>query len=207
MTGTRLAQMLELSLLLLGLIFLAVNLKVGRELWQWWRRRAGAVLVWLPPKPPYYAVNLAIGVMMGIVLIATTLAVPFPKATSVRNALQLLIDEQGPAMFGEAMMVVYYGYLLPLSTRIARGLYADGLWTDSGFMAYADIGGLSWKAGTTATLVVASRLRAIARTLTIPGTRLGEVRRLLREKIGEHAIELDGGPGLHLGSRDTRESV
>ena len=36
---------------------------------------------------------------------------------------------------------------------------------------------------------------------------LGEVRKLLREKIGEHAIEFDGGPGLHLGERDTRESV
>jgi hypothetical protein len=105
-------------------------------------------------------------------------------------------------------MFLYYGYLLPLSTRITRGLYVDGVWTDSGFMAYADIGGLTWKHGAAAaTLVVASRLRTIARTLTIPGTRLGEVRRLLREKIGEHAIEFEGGPGLHLGSRDTRESV
>ncbi len=191
MSGARLAQMLELSLLGLGVLFLLVNLRVGRQLWQWRRRRAGAELVWVPPKPPYYAVNLAIGVMMGLVLIATALTLP----------------TQAPAMFGEAMMVVYYGYLLPLSTRIGRGLYADGVWTDSGFMAYADIGGLTWKQGTAATLVLASRLRAVARTLTIPGTRLGEVRRLLREKIGDHAIELESGPGLHLGSRDTRESV
>ena len=111
------------------------------------------------------------------------------------------------SVFGELMMFLYYGYLLPLSTRIMRGLYADGLWTDSGFMAYADIGGLSWKAGTESTLVLASRVRAFARTLHIPGTRLGEVRKLLREKIGEHANEFDGGPGLHLGERDTRESV
>jgi hypothetical protein len=191
MTVAELARALEISLLALGLLFLAVNLRVGRELFQWWRRRAGALLVWLPPKPPYYAVNLAIGVMLGILLLVTVFLVPRPAAS----------------VFGELMMFVYYGYLLPLSTRIARGLYADGVWTDSGFMAYADIGGLSWKEGAAATLVVASRLRAIARTLTIPGTRLGEVRRLLREKIGEHAIELEGGPGLHLGARDTRESV
>jgi hypothetical protein len=191
MTVAELARALEISLLALGLLFLAVNLRVGRELFQWWRRRAGALLVWLPPKPPYYAVNLAIGVMLGILLLVTVFLVPRPAAS----------------VFGELMMFVYYGYLLPLSTRIARGLYADGVWTDSGFMAYADIGGLSWKEGAAATLIVASRLRAIARTLTIPGTRLGEVRRLLREKIGEHAIELEGGPGLHLGARDTRESV
>ena len=129
--------------------------------------------------------------MLGVLLFTTVFLVPRPAGS----------------VFGEAMMFLYYGYLLPLSTRIARGFYADGVWTDSGFMPYADIGGLSWKEGTGATLVLASRLRAIARTLTIPGTRLGEVRRLLREKIGEHAIELDGGPGLHLGGRDTRESV
>jgi hypothetical protein len=118
------------------------------------------------------------------------------------------VPRPAASVFGEFMMFLYYGYLLPLSTRITRGLYADGVWTDAGFMAYTDIGGLSWKDGAVATLVVASRLRAVARPLTVPGTRLGEVRRLLREKIGEHAIELDGGPGLHLGgTRDTRESV
>lgn len=191
MTVAQLARALEMSLLALGLLFLAVNVRVGRDIVRWWRRRAGALLVWMPPKPPYYAVNLAIGVMLGLLLFVTVFLVPRP----------------GASVFGELMMFLYYGYLLPLSTRISRGLYADGVWTDSGFMAYADIGGLSWKEGTSATLVLASRLRTIARTLTIPGTRLGEVRRLLREKIGERAIELEGGPGLHLGSRDTRESV
>ena len=28
-----------------------------------------------------------------------------------------------------------------------------------------------------------------------------------REKIGAHDIEMDAGPGIHLGTRDTRESV
>jgi hypothetical protein len=191
MTVAQLARALEMSLLALGLLFLAVNIRVGRDIVLWWRRRAGAVLVWRPPRPPYYAVNLAIGVMLGLLLFVTVFLVPRP----------------GASVFGELMMFIYYGYLLPLSTRIGRGLYADGVWTDSGYMAYADIGGLSWKEGTPGTLVLASRLRTIARTLTIPGTRLGEVRRLLREKIGERAIEFDGGPGLHLGSRDTRESV
>lgn len=191
MTVEELARALEVSLIALGVLFLAVNLRVGREIWRWWRRRPGAVLVWAAPKPPYYGLNLAIGVMLGILLFTTVFLVPRPAGS----------------VFGEAMMFLYYGYLLPISTRIARGLYADGVWTDSGFMAYADIGGLSWKDGAGATLVLASRLRAFARTLTIPGTRLGEVRRLLREKIGERAIEFDGGPGLHLGDRDMRESV
>lgn len=187
----QLARGLELSLLALGVLFLIVNLRVGRDIWSWWRRRTGALLVWVGPTPPYYALNLAIGVMLGLILFATVFFVRGP-ATSV---------------FGEVMMFLYYGYLLPLSTRIMRGLYADGVWTDAGFMAYTDIGGLSWKDGATGTLLLASRVKAVARPLAIPGTRLGEVRRLLREKIGEHAIELESGPGLHLGSRDTRENV
>jgi hypothetical protein len=190
MTLDQLAQALEVSLIALGLLFLAVNVRVGRELLVWWRHRSAALLVWAAPRPPFYAVNLAIGVMLGITLLATVIFVPRPTAS----------------VFGEVMMFGYYGYLLPLSTRIKRGLYDDGVWTDSGFMAYGDIGGLSWKEGA-GTLVLASRLRASARTLSVPGTRLGEVRRLLREKIGERAIAFDGGPGLHLGTRDTRESV
>jgi hypothetical protein len=191
MTVAQLARGLEFSLLALGLLFLVVNLRVARELVHWWRRRASALLVWGAPKPPYYTLNLAIGVMLGLLLFVSVFVVPRPPSS----------------VFGELMMFLYYGYLLPLSTRIMRGLYADGVWTDSGFMAYGDIGGLTWRDGSAATLVVASRLRAIAWTLTVPGTRLGEVRRLLREKVGEHTIELDGGPGLHLGSRDMRESV
>ena len=109
------------------------------------------------------------------------------------------------SLFGVAMMFVYYGYLLPLSTRIKHGLYEEGIWTDSGFMRYADIGGLTWKGNDT--LVLASRVKATARRLSVPGIHLGEVRHFLREKIGAHDIEFDAGPGIHLGSRDTRESV
>jgi hypothetical protein len=103
------------------------------------------------------------------------------------------------------MMFVYYGYLLPLSTRIKRGLYEEGIWTDTGFMRYAEIGGLAWKGNDT--LVIASRQKTLARRLSVPGVHLGEVRHFLREKIGAHDIEFDAGPGIHLGTRDTRESV
>ncbi|MDH4066572.1 MAG: hypothetical protein OEW19_19390, partial [Acidobacteriota bacterium] len=162
MSVVELAGALELSLIVLGVLFLAVNVRVGSDIWRWWRRRADALLVWKPPAPPFYALNLAIGVMLGVLLFVTVFLVPRPAGS----------------VFGEAMMFLYYGYLLPLSTRIMRGLYADGVWTDSGFMAYADIGGLTWKEGATGTLVLASRLRAFARTLSVPGTRLGEVRRV-----------------------------
>ena len=51
MSVEQLAPALEVSLLALGVLFLAVNLRAGREIWLWWRRRGGALLVWMPPKP------------------------------------------------------------------------------------------------------------------------------------------------------------
>lgn len=189
MSADELAGALRQALLVLGVVFVVVDLRVGWVLFSWWRRRARVRLVWPPPRPPFYAVNLAIGVMLGILLFVTATLVPRPAAS----------------VFGLAMMFIYYAYLLPLSTRIRRGLYDDGIWTDSGFMRYEEVGGLTWSGADT--LVLASRQKAVGRRLVVPGPHLGEVRHVLREKIESHAIAFEEGPGLHLGTRDTRESA
>ena len=51
----------------------------------------------------------------------------------------------GQQAFGETMMFMYYGYLIPLTRRIRRGFYADGIWADTGFIPYNEVGGLSWR--------------------------------------------------------------
>ena len=190
MSAEELAGILRQALLALGALFVIVDLRVGWDLAKWVRLRRQALVVWGAPRPPFYAINLAIGVMLGILLFVTVFVVPRPA----------------PSVFGVAMMFGYYGYLLPLSTRIRRGLYEDGIWTDSGFMRYAEISGVAWKAGES-TLILASRASATARRLEVPGPCIGEVRHILRDKIGSHALAIEDGPGLHLGSRDTRESV
>ena len=190
MSVQELAGTLRQALIALGVLFVFVDVRVGWQILSWWRRRRNVVLAWPAPKPPFYAINLAIGVMLGILLFFNVVLVERRSATSI---------------FGVSMMFLYYGYLLPLSTRIRRGLYRDGIWTDSGFMPYVDIGGLTWKGSDT--LILASRQKSMGRRLIVPGPHLGEVRHVLREKIGSHAIEFDSGPGLHLGTRDTRESA
>jgi hypothetical protein len=196
MSLPELAAVLRQALLALGLLFVIVDVKVGTQIYRWWRKRHQAMVTWPGPKPPFFAINLAIGMLLGILMFVTA----YVEISRLRRGLAA-----GPSIFGVVMMFIYYGYLVPLSTRIRLGLYEDGIWTDSGFMRYTEIGGLTWKGDDT--LIVASRQKTLARRLRVPGVHLGEVRHLLREKIGDHAIEFDAGPGLHLGTRDTRESV
>jgi hypothetical protein len=189
-------------LLLFGVGFLIANVRVGLELFRWRRRRRGALLVWPAPKPPFFALSLGIGVMLGLlILLKAYLALRGDPPLS--EWFRRFVTDT----FGELMMFVYFGYMLPLSTRISRGLYAEGLWTDTGFMPYDQVGGISWRAGEPPTLVIISRRKSLARRMAVPSLMLGEVRRVLRDKISDHAIEMDEGPGIHLGERDARDSV
>jgi hypothetical protein len=175
-------------LLLLGAGFLVVN---ARVLWQYvsyLRRRRSAILVWPAPRPPQYVLMLAIGVMLGLLV--------FYKIVFAHRQA-----------FGETMMFIYYAYLMPLSRRIGRGFYQDGIWADQAFIPYQDVGGISWREGEhTVALVIISRLRNLARRLTVPGDKYGAARRVLRDKIGGHEIRFHG-TGLDLGVHDHRDEA
>jgi hypothetical protein len=177
-------------LFVLGLGFLAANLKITAELirYQWRKRRA--LLTWQNPKPRYYGMNLGLGVVLGLLL-----------------AYKLFVMQRGPdQLFGEAMMFVYYGYAFPLSTRISRGFYRDGVWSDSGFLRWPQISAVSWKEDGRITLILISHFRNIARRLEVPGHLYGQARRVLRDRIREHDLHI-GGSGLDLGSRDDEDTV
>lgn len=186
-------------LLLFGVGFLIANVRVGLELLRWQQRRRHALITWPANKPPFYAMSLGIGVLLGMLILLKAYL-----ALRGNPPLTEWFRRFATDTFGELMMFVYFGYMLPFSTRITRGLYEDGLWTDSGFMPYEQVGGISWRGGT---LVVISRHRSQARRMDVPSAALGELRRHLRDKISSHDIEIDEGPGIHLGTRDARDSV
>jgi hypothetical protein len=104
------------------------------------------------------------------------------------------------------MMLVYYVYAMPLALKIRRGLYADGIWTDGGFIGYGNIGGLTWREGEQPTLVVLYRWRSFARRLAVPRAVYGEARKVLRDKIAAHDIHFTG-KSLDLGAHDERDDV
>lgn len=176
------------TLLLLGVGFLVANARLLLELVRFRRRRVGALLVWQGPPPPYYGLTLALGLATGLLVVVKI----------------LIVHRQA---FGEVMMFVYFGYLVPMTRRIGRGFYEDGIWLDSGFIPYNDVGGLSWREGEhSVSLIVISRLRNLARRLSVPSQHYGAARRLLRDKIGEHEIHFFG-TGLDLGVHDERDEA
>jgi hypothetical protein len=177
-------------LLLFGFGFLVANIKLGASLVAYRRRMRSALLVWTGDKPKYYGFSLALGVILGLLLMVEA----------------FVLHRSPRSIFGEAMMFLYYGYTFPLSTRIRRGFYGDGVWSDSGFMKWSEISAVSWKEQPTVTLVLLSHVQSIARRLEVPGHLYGQARRLLRDRIQTHDIHI-GGAGLDLGARDDRDAI
>jgi len=105
------------------------------------------------------------------------------------------------------MMFLYYAYFFPMSLTIGRGFYEDGIWAETSFIPYHEVGGISWREGEDqVTLIVISRLRNLARRLAVPLDQYAAARRLLRDKIARHDIQFTG-TGLDLGGHDEREDV
>ena len=175
-------------LLLLGFGFLVANVKLAFDYLRYRKRQRAALLVWRPRKPPHYTFGLGLSVALGLLV--------FAKVVLLRRQA-----------FGEMMMFLYYAYFFPMSLTIGRGFYEDGIWAETTFIPYNEIGGISWReAEHQVTLILISRLRNLARRLIVPGDKYGAARRLLRDKIGEHAIHFTG-TGLDLGAHDERDEA
>jgi hypothetical protein len=175
-------------LFLLGLGFLVANVKVTVDLIRYRRRKRAALLTWPGDRPAYYRLNILLAITLGLLLAAK------------------LVRKEPERAFGEAMMFFYYGCAFPLSMRIARGFYADGIWSDSGFMRWGQISAVSWKEEGRITLILISHFRNLARRLEVPAHLYGQARRVLKDKIRDQALRI-GGAGLDLGSRNEADSV
>lgn len=184
------ASFLSHVLFLLGAGFVVANVRILVDVARHFRMRSQAVLTWPSPPPRYYGLFFAIAAMLGLVLLIKLLYLRLPPTD----------------VFGEAMMLTYYGYLVPLSIRIRRGFYEDGVWMDHGFLPYHQIGGLSWREGDELTLLLIPRMKQVARSLVVPAPFYGAVRRLLRDKIGRHDIDF-WGKALDLGAHDERDDA
>ena len=160
------------TFLLLGAGFFVPNARLAFQYGLFIKRRRGALLTWRGPKPPYYVMQLAIGVFLGVILI-------YNVARVYRIYRAFRVDAR---IFGQAMMFLYYAYLFPMSRSIMRGFYEDGIWTESAFMPFGEIGGISWREGEhDVALIITSRVRNLARRLIVPANEYAGARRVLRD--------------------------
>jgi len=176
-------------LLLFGIGFLVADVVVALELVRYHRNKRTALLVWGRSKPRYYWANLLLGVILGLLIIA-----------------EILLKRPTYSLFGEAMMFIYYICLYPLRARIPRGFFANGVWSDSGYMRWSEISGVSWREEKHITLILISKARNLARRLDVPSVYYGEARRLLKDRVKAHDLNI-GAVGLDLGSREGGDSI
>jgi hypothetical protein len=178
-------------LFLFGVGFLLANARAMLLHLQYWRRRRHALLVWPGRRPPFYGMQVGIAVALGLLIVYNlAFRVQLPPET----------------LFGEGMMFLYYAYAVPMTARIQRGFYRDGIWSDTGFVKYARIGGIAWREAKEPVLLLVAEGGGTARSLVVPGPHYGAVRRLLRDLIAQRTIRL-AGHGLDLGVKDEREDA
>jgi hypothetical protein len=183
-------QYLPHILFAFGIGFFVANVRLLLQFIRFLKIRSSALLTWPGRKPPFYGLLLLLGAVLSVLIF-----------------YKLAVLHQPPVnVFGETMMLLYYAYALPLSLRIGRGFYEEGIWADGGFMPYSHIGGLTWREDEQITLVLMHRVRAFARRLVVPDSYYGAARRLLRDKIAAHDIHF-AGKSLDLGLHDERDDV
>jgi hypothetical protein len=184
-------SLLPYILLGLGVGFLTANALVLVDFARYWRRRHDALLIWKALHPPIYGlVVLLLGIALGLLIIVKV----------------VFLHRNFVGVFGEVMMFLYFAGAVPLSRRIGRGFYSDGVWSERGFIPYTQIGGIAWRQGEPITLLLISRFKQMARPLLVPGRYYGAVRRLLLDKIRQHDI-MFAGDTLNLGGHDERLDI
>ena len=100
-------------LFLFGIGFLVANLRLLFQFLRFLKLRSSALLTWPGRRPPFYGLLLVLGAVLALLIV-----------------YKLTVLHQHPMqVFGETMMLVYYGYAFPLSLRIGRGFYEDGIWS------------------------------------------------------------------------------
>ena len=177
-------------LVLLGVGFFVADLRLFYQFLRFRRLRSSALITWPASAHPFSGLVVVLGAVLSLLIVY--------KLAFLRMSIV--------NVFGETTMLVYYIYAMPLSAKIGRGFYEEGIWADAGFIPYWKIGGLSWRQGEKPTLVLIYRMRAFARSLVVPEVYYGAVRRLLRDKIATYDIHF-AGKTLDLGMHDERDDV
>jgi hypothetical protein len=137
--------------------------------------RRTALLTWPGPKPAHFRLLLLLGALAAAVAVLNGyLQHPFHK------------------IYSQLSIALYFIGVLPLLTRIPKGFYGDGIWAEDNFLPYSRIRRLAFREGPQLELLLVPWGRAGALRLQVPPGEYGAVRRILGDKIRNHALNLEG---------------
>lgn len=177
LTGISNERILTLGLLGLGLYFSVLLVRGLLGYMRFRRVRPTAVLTW-PVRPPSH-----LPFLLGLGVVATIL-------TFVNGYL----DRPFHHVYSQAVMALYFMFMVPLSARIHLGFYRDGVWADAGFLPYAKIGRMAFREGREIVLILLPRGGGShSFRLPVPPEEYSAVRKVLEEKIRARVVNVEAG--------------
>jgi len=167
-----------LSVVLLGLgLYFSVLLIRGLRGYLLFRKvRPTALLTWPVPRSGQLPFLLALGVV----------------ATAV-TALNAYLDRPLHHVLSQALMAAYFILMVPLCHSIRLGFYREGVWADTGFLPYANIGRIAFRETPEIVLILLPRGRSGSFRLPVPPEEYGAVRKVLEEKIRTREVNMEAG--------------
>ncbi len=162
-----------LTIMLSGLgVYFTVLLTRGLRGYLFFRKvRATALLTWPSGRPAHFRMMQVLGVI----------------STGV-TFLNSYLDRPLAHVLSQAVMAVYFVFMVPLAANIHLGLYRDGVWSATGFLPYPRIGRMAFRETPEIVLVLLSRDGPRSFLLPVPAAEYGAVRKVLEEKIREHVV-------------------
>lgn len=167
---------LTVVLLGLGIYFLVLLVRGLRGYLLFRRVRPTAVLTWPVPRSGQFPFLLALGIV----------------ATAV-TALNAYLDRPLHHVVSQALMAAYFILMVPLCQSIRLGFYDQGVWADTGFLPYANIGRIAFRETPEIVLILLPRGRSGSFRLPVPPSEYGAVRKVLEEKIRARVVNVEAG--------------
>jgi hypothetical protein len=165
---------LTLVLLAVGIYFSVLVARSVSGYLLFRRIRGSALVTWLVRRPGHFPFLLALGfVSAGVAVLNSYLQRPFHH------------------VYSQGVMAAYFLLFVPLTARIPRGFYQQGVWAEASFLPYGKIGRMAFVERPEIVLVLVPRSGSGAVRLTVPASEYGAVRRVLEDKIRERVVNME----------------
>jgi hypothetical protein len=165
---------LTLVLLAVGIYFSVLVARSVSGYLLFRRIRGSALVTWLVRRPGHFPFLLALGfVSAGVAVLNSYLQRPFHH------------------VYSQGVMAAYFLLFVPLTARIPRGFYQQGVWAEASFLPYGKIGRMAFVERPEIVLVLVPRSGSGAVRLPVPASEYGAVRRVLEDKIRERVVNME----------------